>query len=90
MPVPLPCHVWLGEGDQARPGLLLAWRQTNKHGHRVWEGFVISCWVGAPAHGDYLGVTQAWVDAATIRPVSERPPRKDISRFRPVNWDRPR
>lgn len=63
-------HVWVSLtavwGDQAVPGLLLAWRRNRKG---AWEGWVVSVQPGMPAHGDGPYVTQRWVDASAIKPA---------------------
>lgn len=85
-----PYPVWVDSslrwGQSSRPGILLAWRRGPGTGassarHGAWQACVV--FADRQGHGDVI-VTQMWLDAHMIRPVSEGPPTADLSRYRPV------
>ncbi len=57
---PLPCHVWVRDGQSWVPGLLMAWLQRGGR----WYGRTVVVTQGQP------GVWE--VDAVNIRPVGTR------------------
>lgn len=69
MPRTPPFHVWVdltGMWKGAAPGVLVAWRHTDRGG---WEASVVRAEAYSTGTGADVLLTYAWVPAASVRPV---------------------
>ncbi|UFN44502.1 hypothetical protein [Nocardioides okcheonensis] len=68
MPRTPPFHVWVdltGTWRGAAPGVLLAWRHSDRRG---WEAWVVRAESYSTGRGAEVQLVQAWVPAALVRP----------------------
>lgn len=70
-PVPRqpPFHVWVdltGRWSAPAPGVLLAWRRSDRRGWEAWVARVESYSTGS---GVEVLMTQSWIAAALVRPA---------------------
>lgn len=64
-----PFHVWVdttGVFSIPVPGVLLAWRYSDRRG---WEAWVVRAEAYSTGHGSELMVSQSWVGSALVRPA---------------------
>ena len=69
MPRQPPFHVWVdltGRWAGAVPGVLLAWRHTDRRG---WEAWVVRVESYSTGVGAEVQVCQSWVPSALVRPT---------------------
>jgi hypothetical protein len=69
MPRQPPFHVWVdltGKWSLPAPGVLLAWRRTERRG---WEAWVVRVESYSTGTGSEVLVSQSWVSTALVRPV---------------------
>jgi hypothetical protein len=66
---PPPFHVHVdvtGVWSYPAPGVLLAWRQTDRG---EWEAYVMWASAHSTGNGDEVTVRQSWVPAHLVRPA---------------------
>lgn len=71
MPRQPPFHVWVdltGAWSTSAPGVLLAWRNSDRRG---WEAWVMRAESFSTGDGTSVQVVQAWVPAHLLKPASE-------------------
>ena len=64
-----PFHVWVdmtGIWSAPAPGVLLAWRHSDRRG---WEAWVVRVESYSTGVGAEVLMSQSWVPAALVRPV---------------------
>jgi len=64
-----PFHVWVdltGKWSLPAPGVLLAWRRTDRRG---WEAWVVRVESYSTGTGSEVLVSQSWVPTALVRLV---------------------
>lgn len=64
-----PFHVWVeltGKWALPVPGVLLAWRRTDRRG---WEAWVVRVESYSTGTGSEVLVSQSWVPTALVRPA---------------------
>jgi hypothetical protein len=69
MPRTPPFHVWVdltGKWALAAPGVLMAWRYSDRRG---WEAWVVRAESYSTGTGVEVLLTQAWVPAGLVRPA---------------------
>ncbi|MFC7724257.1 hypothetical protein ACFQW6_04010 [Nocardioides sp. GCM10028917] len=69
MPRQPPFHVWVdmtGIWSAPAPGVLLAWRHSDRRG---WEAWVVRVESYSTGVGAEVLMSQSWVPAALVRPV---------------------
>ncbi|MCF6377901.1 hypothetical protein L2K70_09810 [Nocardioides KLBMP 9356] len=67
-----PFHVWVdltGKWAGPAPGVLLAWRHSDRRG---WEAWVVRAEAYSTGLGLEVQLAQAWVPAALVRPADGR------------------
>lgn len=76
-----PFHVWVdltGRWSVPAPGVLLAWRHSDRRG---WEAWVVRVESYSTGTGSEVLMSQSWVSAALVRPADDRSePRGQVSR----------
>jgi hypothetical protein len=69
MPRHPPFHVWVdltGKWSGPMPGVLLAWRHSDRRG---WEALVVRVESYSTGTGSEVLMSQSWVPAALVRPT---------------------
>ena len=72
MPRQPPFHVWVdatGMWSKPVPGVLLAWRRSDRRG---WEAWVVRVEAYSTGAGSEVMVSQSWVSADLVRPTDGR------------------
>jgi hypothetical protein len=67
-----PFHVWVdltGRWSVPSPGVLLAWRRSDRRG---WEAWVVRVESYSTGTGSEVVLSQSWVSAALVRPADGR------------------
>lgn len=62
-------HAWVdltGRWSLPVPGVLMAWRHTDRRG---WEAWVVHVESYSTGHGVETLLSQAWVSAALVKPA---------------------
>ncbi|GAA1435811.1 hypothetical protein GCM10009641_32950 [Mycobacterium cookii] len=73
MPRQPPFHVWVdltGRWYVPAPGVLLAWRHSDRRG---WEAWVVRVESYSTGTGSEVLMSQSWVSAALVRPAEGEP-----------------
>lgn len=77
MPRQPPFHVWVdltGTWSAPAPGVLLAWRRTDRRG---WEAWVVRVESYSTGTGWEVLMSQSWVSVALVRPADRLEERAD-------------